>query len=1260
MKKETSGGSKNPKPKILGATPLQISEDDAGRLVGGIVEKGFSDMSPSRPLGPSAAPRPTVLPFPVARHRSHGPHWAPKVGNLNVNNDDGDVDENAGDEEDCDGMEVAAGVANPVERKEKKGLDFSRWQEIVKKEINSTGLGVGHKAKEIRSGNLSRQIADPDDSKLRRTSHVDHAKEQFMAVDDKNENIVQPRQRPQDGNVKSKESTIVENVPTWQNGSSEEIQVDLKIKSKQKSQMASGFVAQKLVGGEKDSLESQIDAENRARLAKMSADEIAEAQAEIMAKLNPELINALKKRAQSKVKKQKFSLPDVTGGEADSIQHEKNPSNLTESSDNTISEKHVKLVPSHTLQDKDDKASSNISPKNRMWDAWSKRVEHVRDMRFSLDGNIIGSELAHVSDTGKASSESGYNADNVSERDFLRTEGDPSAAGYTIKEAVALTRSVVPGQRTLALHLIAAVLDRAICGICQKQVDSSSNLADGEGTVDWEAIWAFALGPEPELALSLRMCLDDNHNSVVLACAKVIQCALSCDMNDTIFDILEKMPTYARDVCTAPVFRSKPDINVGFLRGGFWKYNTKPSNILCFAEELDDDKGEGERTIQDDVVVAGQDFAAGLVRMGILPRICYLLETDPAAPLEECLISILTAIARHSPTCAAAVMDCGRLVQTIANRFASKEQMEINSCKIKSVTLLKVLARFEKKNCLTFINDGILHQVTWHLYRYPFSLDQWIKSGREACKLSSALLVEQLRLWKVFIRYRYYISEFSNLFTSLCIWLSVPTIEKLIENDVMNEYCAITKEAYLLLDVLAGRLPNFYSNTRERMEESTQDKEICSWNHFGPVIDLALEWIQLKNIPYASRLFNCRDKDSDDHNLHDSEVNSFLWVISSVLSMVSSVLKAVIPEDIMSLPNGQLPWLPDFVPRIGLEIIKNGYLRSSGIINTICNNHHSENGSLVEYLCHLRIKNGQELAISSTCCLQGLVQVIDSVDKLIQHANLEIHNAPSKYESLSREDKVLANGILKSCVDEVRYLLTTLMRLITNDWQKMHPVEIFGRGGPAPGVGVGWGASSGGYWSLKTLLAQQDARLLIYLLEISEIPSTKDPSETKETSFAMQMLNCALTACLIMGPGDSLVIDKLLKFIFRVPVLKHLDLAIREFVCLRQGHKSFRWNYEDEEYLLFANVLATHFRNRWLSAKKKKKKSTGETDRVSHKPTKKDKSSLETIYEDNMDAPNIAGEESSSSLRVDWAHQRLPLPAHWFLSAISTVHFEKP
>lgn len=80
---------------------------------------------------------------------------------------------------------------------------------------------------------------------------------------------------------------------------------------------------------------------------------------------------------------------------------------------------------------------------------------------------------------------------------------------------------------------------------------------------------------------------------------------------------------------TAPVFRSKQEIDLGFLCGGFWKYSAKSSNLLPFTNEMENDKekeSEGERTIKDDVVVAGQDVAAGFIRMGLLERITYLLE----------------------------------------------------------------------------------------------------------------------------------------------------------------------------------------------------------------------------------------------------------------------------------------------------------------------------------------------------------------------------------------------------------------------------------------------------------------------------------------------------------------------------------------------------------------------------------------------------------------------------------------------------------
>lgn len=73
---EKANGGKNipQKPsrrKGFGANSLQISEYDASALVGGIVEKGF--FSETKPFAPPPAPRATVLPFPVARHRSHGP-----------------------------------------------------------------------------------------------------------------------------------------------------------------------------------------------------------------------------------------------------------------------------------------------------------------------------------------------------------------------------------------------------------------------------------------------------------------------------------------------------------------------------------------------------------------------------------------------------------------------------------------------------------------------------------------------------------------------------------------------------------------------------------------------------------------------------------------------------------------------------------------------------------------------------------------------------------------------------------------------------------------------------------------------------------------------------------------------------------------------------------------------------------------------------------------------------------------------------------
>lgn len=334
---------------------------------------------------------------------------------MNLHKDKDDEDDLAGEMEDFEGTEGAASVANPVQRKEKKGLDFSTWREIAKKEGNpafhekekerlSNETEVEPKEKKMASNGLSRQVADRGDAKLQSVAMsnsvltIKGAQEvvkdtSHLASANKKENHVQTMQYPQDGVAESLGSSVVEKVSTWQNGSSK--QVDLKMGNTQKSHTASSFSVQALVGGEENSLQSQIDAENRARLASMSADELAEAQAEIMAKLNPKLIDALKKRGEARGKRQKSSLTDVTGSASDGMKHEEA---LPKISENTVSHEPMEIDNEDSL--KKDKVSADVSPdKGGIWNAWSKRVERVRDLRFSLDGNSIG--FCMESDIGK-------------------------------------------------------------------------------------------------------------------------------------------------------------------------------------------------------------------------------------------------------------------------------------------------------------------------------------------------------------------------------------------------------------------------------------------------------------------------------------------------------------------------------------------------------------------------------------------------------------------------------------------------------------------------------------------------------------------------------------------------------------------------------------------------------------------------------------------------------------------------------------------
>lgn len=64
---------------------------------------------------------------------------------------------------------------------------------------------------------------------------------------------------------------------------------------------------------------------------------------------------------------------------------------------------------------------------------------------------------------------------------------------------------------------------------------------------------------------------------------------------------------------------------------------------------------------------------------------------DPLQTLEDYLVSILIALARHSPQSADAILRCRRLIPTVIKMFTKQGSAEIQPSQIKATALLKVV-----------------------------------------------------------------------------------------------------------------------------------------------------------------------------------------------------------------------------------------------------------------------------------------------------------------------------------------------------------------------------------------------------------------------------------------------------------------------------------------------------------------------------------------------------------------------------------------
>ncbi|XP_076156697.1 RNA polymerase II-associated protein 1 isoform X1 [Alosa pseudoharengus] len=400
---------------------------------------------------------------------------------------------------------------------------------------------------------------------------------------------------------------------------------------------------QGLVQGDSDQERLKIHQENQARLLGMTREEILQEQRNLLAQLDPRLVDFVRAR---KVQKMSDSDPvkqSNCNAQNGGVREEK-PSVVSPAAVKDITD--IRQEPLQVdMEDEEDAKEPKATPQiteedlplkpQRDWVHMDKlepdKLEWTKDLppprrkgtkkamqaRFDFAGNLIPPTEDLPTHLG------------------LHHHGDePELAGYSLQELFMLSRSLVIQQRTLALSTLANIITKARSGVFTSELKGSvlSTLLDAG------------------LLFLLRFSLDVGVEGVIAAAVQALQALLvSADDEDS--------------------------LDVTFC----WLLGVASFPLLPTTQEEEDEEEEGingretekeKEERKSDHEVARQDIIKGLLRMKVLSRIRYILEVvRPSPRVVLDLLEVLVRIARHSTAAATQILDCPRLMDTVMSEF---------------------------------------------------------------------------------------------------------------------------------------------------------------------------------------------------------------------------------------------------------------------------------------------------------------------------------------------------------------------------------------------------------------------------------------------------------------------------------------------------------------------------------------------------------------------------------------------------------------
>ncbi|KAI9005881.1 hypothetical protein BC832DRAFT_592003 [Gaertneriomyces semiglobifer] len=425
--------------------------------------------------------------------------------------------------------------------------------------------------------------------------------------------------------------------------------------------------------------EQDIHAENVKVVSKMAPEEIEEAQAEILSKLNPSIVQMLKERAGRKYAREKrIENGEVNSQESSTSHVSQAPSSAGEPSRPFHTES---WIPPEKLEEE---KLQWMSPVHEYGEV-SEEEKDAADLRFDLSGNLVD-----------------RNANVPVHLGLHHHSSSPSKAGYSIDELLHLSRSTVPSQRAVSIRVLGFILAKFY----------------GDTYGRGRCIALVALLMRKNLLLHLRLALDDTHETVLMNTLGALAAALGVgsftqNAEETLWDdfFLTRFGhrAYATSIDNQEFFRVR-STGLGHLF----------------------EPPENDGTMESAVHLIRRDAVLGLLSTNILTRFSYLLRSrDLALDAVNDIIRILIRVARHSRATAYQVIECEGLIAGVRDRLfrmpwpAPSGLQLLPSLGFKLVRVLCQASREVSQKLANFgIADEVLRFISVNIYDLPESFHE--------------------------------------------------------------------------------------------------------------------------------------------------------------------------------------------------------------------------------------------------------------------------------------------------------------------------------------------------------------------------------------------------------------------------------------------------------------------------------------------------------------------------------------------------------